>query len=476
MTQGSMTQQNTAEIRLGAWYAEESRSLRFPDGWEVHRLDPDDAPAIDDAAVRAAFENPIGVPRLRDSAQGRRSAIIAVDDLTRPTPVHRVLPLLLEELHAGGLEARQIRILLGTAAHRPMSPDEIERKLGPGVAARHEIIQHDFMGPDLRHLGWFEGGPVELNRHFLDAELRICVGGAIPHNETGFGGGSKMVVPGVAGRETIAHFHGALPPRLAGVLEAVPGRVDRRVWSEAVARHIGVDSIVCCAINARRELAGVYVGDLVEAHREAGRAAQAIGRTVVPRELAQRCDVAVVSAYPLDTDPIQMGKSINLAKKLDASATVVVNAATDGIFYHGMGMGSGVHPPRLLRNLPRLLTSPHEQWAWLRGVTRAARVGSPLLAARLSYFTLNYLSYAGFSATEGTWSVERPVEQAGEEAAEPLVFSEHFPTWGFKRKYPRGRLYRDWDALAFLLQRRFEPGCALVFPCAPLQLLEIDPS
>ena len=55
-----MTQHNTAEIRLGAWYAEELRSFRFPDGWEVHRFDPADAPPIEDSAVRAAFEHPIG--------------------------------------------------------------------------------------------------------------------------------------------------------------------------------------------------------------------------------------------------------------------------------------------------------------------------------------------------------------------------------------------------------------------------------
>jgi hypothetical protein len=143
-----------------------------------------------------------------------------------------------------------------------------------------------------------------------------------------------------------------------------------------------------------------------------------------------------------------------------------------------MGMGSGVHPPRLLRNLPRLLASPHEQWAWLRGFARALKVGSPLLAARLSYFTLNYLSYAGFSATEASFSADHPVEQAGEQGANPLVWSEHFPTWGFKRKYAGGRLYRDWEELVLLLQRRSagEPSCALVFPCAPLQLLEIESS
>ncbi len=66
-----MTQRNTAEIRLGAWYAEEVRSLAFPEGWEVHCLGPDDAPAIDDEAVRAALRTPGA--RLREATiHGRR--------------------------------------------------------------------------------------------------------------------------------------------------------------------------------------------------------------------------------------------------------------------------------------------------------------------------------------------------------------------------------------------------------------------
>jgi hypothetical protein len=58
--------------------------------------------------------------------------------------------------------------------------------------------------------------------------------------------------------------------------------------------------------------------------------------------------------------------------------------------------------------------------------------------------------------------------------AEPLVLSTHFPSWGFRRRYPRGRLFRDWPSLRDVLARRFPRGRALVFPCAPLQLVEID--
>jgi hypothetical protein len=330
---------------------------------------------------------------------------------------------------------------------------------------------HDFLGPDLRRLGWIRGGPIELSRAFLDADLRVCVGAAIPHAETGFGGGAKMIVPGLAGHATIAHFHGALPPRPAGALEA-SGRLDRRAWSEAVAREVGVDAVVCAVVNARRRLAGLHVGDLLEAHRAAARQARAVGRTRVPRALADSADVVVVGAYPLDTDPIQMGKSVQVARALGARCTVVVNAASDGIFYHGMGMGSGVSPRRLLRNAPRWAASPRRLAAWARSLVAA--LPSPLLAARLTYFTLNPLSYAAFEAGEGRLPVDAAAAPSAAAGGGPLLLSRAFPRWGFRRRFPCGELYRDWPALAAALERRFPRARALVFPCAPIQLVEIE--
>jgi len=462
----------SVEVPHGAWFGDGTARLDFPPGWRVHRLDPDDAPELDDAAIERAFAEPLGTRRLRELCRGRRSAAIAVDDLTRPTPAARILPVLLRELEAGGIAGDAVRIVMGTAAHRPMTRDEVERKLGPEVARSVPVVMHDFLGPDLRDLGWHRGGPVHLNRHFVDADLRICVGAAVPHNETGFGGGAKMLVPGLAGRRTIAHFHGALPPRPAGRLEARGTQLDRRAWSESVARHVGVQAVVCAAVNSRARLAALAVGDLVDAHRAAARAALRIGRTPVPAGLARRADAVVVNAFPLDTDPIQMGKSILAARHFPGAIPVCVNAASDGIFYHGMGMGSGVSPHRLLANLPRWLASPADWGAWLRGLAVAAP--APALAARFSYFALNHLAWDAFVAGEG----QRPPGEAEAAAGGggggdgPLVWSERFPAWGFRRRYPRGRLCREWGTVRDALARRRAAGEAAVLPCAPLQILE----
>ena len=328
------------------------------------------------------------------------------------------------------------------------------------------------MGADIQKVGWIEGGPVYLNRHFLEADVKICVGCVIPHNETGFGGGAKMVVTGVAGHLTIAHFHGALLARTAGKIEGVPNVQDRRVWAEQVARYIGVDAVVCVVINSKRQLAGVFVGDVVKAHRAAVRFSAKVGNTIVDSDLASKVDVVIVNSYPLDTDPIQIGKAVDITKKLLPHYTIAVDAASDKIFYHGMGMGSGVSFKRLIRNLPKWLVNPEKNLAWLRSMKKAIK--NPLLAARLCYFSLNNLSYATFKENEGRLPHDREGSNRNIRDVNFLVCSRNFPKWGFARRYPKGKLYRDWKSLIEELSPILpESPNVLIFPCAPLQILNV---
>jgi nickel-dependent lactate racemase len=89
---------NTATVHSHAWYGDEALTLKFPTGWEVEILGPKDAPTLTEKQIEHAFAEPIGSPRIAELANGKKSAAIIVDDLSRPTPAATVIPFLLREL------------------------------------------------------------------------------------------------------------------------------------------------------------------------------------------------------------------------------------------------------------------------------------------------------------------------------------------------------------------------------------------
>src|SRR5206468_8936911 len=166
-----------------------------------------DGPDVGDAGVRAAFAAPIGAPRLRDLARGRRAPCIVIDDLTRPTPGRRLVPAVLDELAHAGIEARDVLLLAGVANHRPMTRPDLERKVGAEVLAACRVSNHFSWDHCVRIGTTSRGTPVEINAEFLAADLRILVGSIIPHGATGFSGGSKLLMTGIASITSAEAFH-----------------------------------------------------------------------------------------------------------------------------------------------------------------------------------------------------------------------------------------------------------------------------
>ena len=198
---------NTATVHSRAWYGDEELTLNFPTGWEVEVLGPKDAPVLSDTQIEQAFAEPIGTRRISELAKGKKSAAIIVDDLSRPTPAARFVPFLLRELASAGVPKSEIRFVVGGGSHRPLTDEEVAKKIGADIAAEYEATSHDFMGGDLRALGNLDSGmPIYLNRVVADADFKICLGGIYPHGSVGFGGGAKLVVPGIAGFATMFYF------------------------------------------------------------------------------------------------------------------------------------------------------------------------------------------------------------------------------------------------------------------------------
>lgn len=286
-----------ASIRFGAWYDDRDLALDFPDGWQVESCPPADGPDIGPDGIARAFAQPIGTPPLRELARGRKRACIVIDDLSRPTPGERLVPVVLDELAAAGIGDRDVLVLAGVANHRPMTRPDFEKKLGRDVLARCAVANH-FSWDGCVAIGTTRfGSPVELNADFLKADLKILVGSIIPHGAAGFSGGSKLLFPGIASLASAEAYHrGSCTRGRYAVVET-----DARLESDDAARLAGIDFLVNGIPSSRLGLAGLVTGDVVAAHRAGCEIARRVYATPTPAG----ADVCVLSVYPKDAEFLQ---------------------------------------------------------------------------------------------------------------------------------------------------------------------------
>lgn len=326
----------TIRIPWGAWFGDEQRELPFPADWEARLFPPRDAPELDEREFRRAFEDPRGTAPIRDLARGRQDAAIVVDDLSRPTPAARLLPLILEELAAGGIGPDRVRVIMGIAGHRPLMREDCIKKLGREMVDLLEVKNHHPY-ENLVYLGDSSfGTPIHLNADFVSAGLKLCVGSINPHGGPGFGGGAKLVLPGVAGIESLYHNHRG-DNGLRGGLDNVDDN-QRRADMEEAARMGGLDAVVNVVVNSRRQIAGLFVGDVVGAHR----AGVALARRVFATPVPEGWDVGIFNAYPKDNEFVQAAMAFNIWSSArtpivhEKGTVVLCSASSEGPGFHSL--------------------------------------------------------------------------------------------------------------------------------------------
>jgi nickel-dependent lactate racemase len=316
----------------------------LPDGWRVAPpLEPDVWPAAPDpeAALLEALANPIGrTPPAEGALRGKR-IVLAVEDVSRPTPVHRFFPALVARLERCGARREDLRVLFGLGVHRGMTEAEASAKLGDlgGIAWENHDCRDDARHVDLGPTS--RGTPVLLNRRLAEADVVFCIGAVEPHLLLGFGGGLKMICPGLAHERMIArnHMQGVSAERFnyVGALES-PMRLDL----EEAAGKLGADLWAVNALLAPGPAIARFVcGDPVAAQREGARAAAAAHG----RRVDGPVDVAIVCSDPMNADLRQGMKSIGNVEPAVRDGGLIV-----AFLECRNGVGDVQVPPRSLPN------------------------------------------------------------------------------------------------------------------------------
>ena len=339
------------QIPWGQWYEQSTRTLSFPDDWDVRYCTMAEQPTMTREQILDAIDHPIGTASLEELAKGKKSACIIIDDISRPTPGDLLLPIVIGKLVDAGMDYSQIKVLVALGGHRPMTRQEMQIKVGKWVVEHVAVLNHSPFSADLVTVN-DNNQVIKINKNFMDAELRIAVGCIVPHTLAGFSGGAKAVIPGIGGIETLYSNHTLV---FADQSESMsfktstcnPDNPMRKNMEEIVGK-VGLDFILNVVLNNRMEVAHAYAGHFIQAHRAACASAMEALRT----PLVENADITISSAYPKDTEYSQIGTSFAVLghhkeRCVKKDGTIVcMTAASEGPGFHSLfGPGMSLFSP-----------------------------------------------------------------------------------------------------------------------------------
>jgi lactate racemase len=304
-------------------YGDDTVSVEVPVENLVGVYSPNDFPAVPtvSGAIERAFRNPIGAAPLHKTAESACNAVIVCDDNTRLTPAGEIVPAILDQLNAGGIQDSQIRVVVALGTHRVMTEAEILTKFGDEVLRRVRVKNHSAFDPEaLVDLGTTpDGSRVQVNREVYEADFKIGLGSIVPHHIPGFSGGAKIIQPGVSGEQTTADTHllSVQAPRSWLGVEDNPVRNELN----RIARQVGMNLIFNTVLNRAGEMVGAFYGDLEAAFHEGVR----LSREVYSVSIPEPADIVIASSHPCDLEFWQAHKTLypsDLAVK--AGGTIIV--------------------------------------------------------------------------------------------------------------------------------------------------------
>jgi len=310
-------------------YGNCEKVVDIPDQKLVGVYQPHEKAGVTDlrTEVMRALSSPIESPRLAQLACGRKIAAIVVDDVTRAVPTRDILPLILGELRAAGLDAQDVTVIVATGLHRPLTPRELDAIRGDLPV---EVVNHDAKDPaQLVPIGRTSlGQEILINRRFMEADLKVLTGDVEYHQFCGYGGGAKSVYPGLADAASIRHNHSMMEIEGTG-----PGRIEGnpvRQEVEEVGRMARVDFILNVVMNSHKQVVRAFAGHPSAAFREGAALVDQMYR--VKANKAVSLVIASPGGFPKDVDLYQSQKAVSAARRLVAQGgdIVVLAECRDG--------------------------------------------------------------------------------------------------------------------------------------------------
>lgn len=218
-----------------------------------------------------------------------QKVLVLVPDHTRSIPLPTLFPMIVEILR----DTRQLDFMVALGTHPPLSKAHLLQMFGitawdyatkysrigifnhnwedPSMLATLGVMQQDeikMIAGDSWHPTLPDTIEIRVNKLALEYDGILILGPTFPHEVVGFSGGAKYLFPGISGSEMInaTHWLGAL----AGVVKTI-GVKDTpvRAMIHAAAQRLNTPLVLAALIVDGHDLAGIVVGDAIEAWSKA---------------------------------------------------------------------------------------------------------------------------------------------------------------------------------------------------------------
>jgi lactate racemase len=297
-------------------YGNDKLALDLPDwiNWQVLQKALPVSSQPQSAVIQRGIDNLISQLSSRIGANSR--LLLIVPDHTRKCNLPAILSPLLDALEKQF--AAQIEILIANGSHVEQPADVVTELLTPEIYHRYTVTQHNSQKNDeLVYLGKTTyGTEIRLNRKVKEADFIITIGGILYHYFAGFGGGPKMLLPGVAGYEAIRQNHSrTIDPHSGGFHpRCFEGNInDNPVYDDLVQVLNVVENVLSLQVvlSPREEIVLCEAGPIMETQQKLIKSVEQI-YTLPIRE---KTDVVIADAggWPSDVNLIQAHKSIHHA-------------------------------------------------------------------------------------------------------------------------------------------------------------------
>ncbi len=262
---------------------------------------------------------------------------IVVSDKTRLCGYPLCLPWLIEALQKKGTDKKNITFYIAYGTHSPQTDEESLNGYGE-VFNSFRFVHHNC--DDIQamvNLGETKRGtPVMVRRDILDSSLLISFGAISHHYFAGYGGGRKLLFPGLADRKSIYHNHGLFLDRVNEMLQPVcqPGNLegnpiaeDLKEINDLMPPNISIHGI----LNSRGELCKLLIGKDFNDFLKACKEHDMHFRSGINKEF----DMVIASCggFPKDINFIQAHKSLHYAAAFvkDGGRLILFSECVDGI-------------------------------------------------------------------------------------------------------------------------------------------------